>query len=79
MHEAWLIVARIVWAVMALFDLSLLVIIYPMFVAQLGVVCPIRRKECAPPLSCRPRNWPPPSISICLLRVTFYMPWWLIC
>ena len=42
MHEAWLIVAGIVWAVMALFDLSLLVIIYPMFVAQLGVVCPIR-------------------------------------
>jgi hypothetical protein len=39
-HGAWLLVARIVWAVVALFDLSLLVITYPLFVAQLGVICP---------------------------------------
>jgi hypothetical protein len=40
LHGAWLIVARTVWAVVAFYDLSLLVITYPMFVAQLGVVCP---------------------------------------
>jgi hypothetical protein len=39
-HGAWLLVARIIWAVVALFDLSLLVITYPLFVAHLGVVCP---------------------------------------
>ncbi len=38
-HGAWLLVVRLVWAVVALFDLSLLVITYPMFVAQLGVIC----------------------------------------
>lgn len=39
-HGAWLLVARLVWTGVALFDLSLLVITYPLFVAHLGVVCP---------------------------------------
>jgi len=44
LYGAWLIVARIAWAVVAFYDLSLLVITYPLFVAQLGVVCPDPRK-----------------------------------
>jgi hypothetical protein len=40
LHGAWLLVARLVWAVVVLYDLSLLVMTYPLFVAQLGVVCP---------------------------------------
>jgi hypothetical protein len=56
-HGAWLIVARIVWAVVALFDLCLLVITYPMFVAQLGVVCPDPAKGTCGSLQLSPANF----------------------